>query len=560
MLLLLLFSFLAGIFTILSPCILPILPAILSAGTLKGRWRPLGIILGLIVSFTFFTLTLTAIVHATGLSANVLRYAAIMIIALFGLVMIFPSLSNWFAKITAPIASAGQRLQSATGQQTTSGFFSGFLFGLALGLLWTPCAGPILAAITTLVATQAVTWQTVLITLAYSIGAGIPMFVIAYGGSKIIQSSRFLSKHAEGIRQGFGVLMLLTAVAIALHWDMLLQQQIIRIVPPVLVEDTPLVKQQLENLNKQKGLENISETKLPMNGQLPDNGPAPEIVGIVNWINSPPLSLMMLRGKVVLIDFWTYSCINCLRTLPYLEKWYADYKDKGLVIIGVHTPEFEFEKDPKNVAEASARLGVVYPVAQDNDYKTWLAFANRYWPAHYLIDQKGRLRMVHFGEGGYVETENTIRQLLGMAPLKMEEPKGSARPITPETYLGLERGHSYQSGTYLQKSAADYDFKPPLADDEAGLKGRWKAEEERITAESDESYLALNFLATKVYLVLSGSSSEPLKITLDGKLFGEIKMDGDRKYDIVSTSYGRHQLLIQVPKGISAYAFTFGAE
>lgn len=550
MLLLLIFSFLAGISTILSPCILPILPAILSAGTVEGKWRPLAITLGLIISFTFFTLALTAVVQATGISANALRYAAITLIALFGIVMMFPKLSNLFAKSVAPIASLGQNIQSSSPK---SGFAGGFIFGIALGLLWTPCAGPILAAITTLVATQSITWTTVLITIAYSIGAGIPMLMIAYGGAFIIQSSHFLSQHAERIRQFFGCLMVLTAIAIAFHWDMIVQQQITRILPPVLIEDTPLVKEELEKLGKG----NLERSVI---GPTVDYK-APELTGIVNWINSPPLSLMNLQGKVVLIDFWTYSCINCLRTLPYLEKWYADYKKDGLVIIGVHTPEFEFEKDPKNVAEAAARLGVKYPIAQDNDYKTWQAFHNRYWPAHYLIDQQGNLRMVHFGEGGYVETENAIRELLGMAQLKMEEPIKSERPLSPETYLGTYRPSSYTKEITVKPNViTDYTYRAPLKDDTVGLEGQWNIESERITSESDDSFLEMNFLASNVYLVMTGQSKQPVEVFLDGKLAKTFSMDGDRKYDIVKTKYGRHLLSIKIPKGISAYAFTFGDE
>lgn len=555
MLILLIFAFLAGVFTILSPCILPILPALLSASTLQGKWRPLGIIIGLICSFTFFTLALTALVHATGVSPNVLRYIAIGILFLFGLVMIFPRLSDKFAAWAAPIASFGQEIQSKSPSQ---GFGGGLLFGVALGLLWTPCAGPILAAITTLVAIQAVTWQTVILTLAYSIGAAIPMFLIAYGGSKIVYSSRFLSKHAEGLRQFFGILMILSALAIALHWDMILQQQIIRYVPPVLVEDLPIVKQELQKLSGKK------QQFMPVEvapDKLSNFGKAPELTGIVNWINTPPLSLNMLKGKVVLIDFWTYSCINCLRTLPYIEKWYADYGKQGLVIIGVHTPEFEFEKDPQNVAEAAMRLGVKYPVAQDNDYKTWQAFQNNYWPAHYLIDQNGDLRMIHFGEGGYVETENGIRQLLGLPALKMEEPVVSRRQITPETYLGSERGKSYTSENQIKGNATEiYNFTKSLSDDRVGLKGSWKVESEKITSEGDQSELDLNFIATKVYLVLSGKSSDPIRIKLDGKPYGTFMMDGDRKYDIVNVHYGRHVVSLRIPEGVSAYAFTFGDE
>lgn len=550
MTLLLIFAFLAGVATILSPCILPVLPAILSAGTTKGRLRPLGITTGLVASFAFFTLTLNAIVQATGLSATVLRDIAVATLIVFGLMMVFPRLSLWFTKIISPIGNAGQHIDS-------SGFTGGFYFGIALGLLWTPCAGPILAVITTLVATQSVTPFAIFLTLAYSVGAGIPIFFIAYGGSKIIQTSRLLSSHAEGIRQLFGCLTILTAIAIALHWDTFLQQKIIALFPPMVIEDTSQVREEIDqqffNLNPSK----IVAKTAP--GELPNLGKAADLVGLSNWINSTPLTLEQLRGKVVLIDFWTYTCINCLRTLPYITKWDADYKEHGLVIIGVHTPEFEFEKDPQNVSEAVKRLGIKYSVAQDNAYRTWSAYNNHYWPAHYLIDQAGNLRMVHFGEGAYVNTENGIRKLLGMQPLAREEPKKIHRPISPETYLGVLRGDSYTPEISLKPGqTVRYIYKTALQDDLVGLKGQWKAEDEQITAEGNDSFLDLNFLAKQVYLVLSGESKTPIAVILDGKPYDEITFDGNRKYDIVNTSYGRHQLSLKIPQGIHAYAFTFG--
>ncbi len=520
MLILIGFAFIAGIFTVLSPCVLPVLPPLLAASASQGRLRPLGIILGLVISFSFFTLAFTAIVKSTGISANALRYFAISVITFFGLVMIFPSLSNWFARVTTPVGEAGQRLQQAG---SGNGFVSGIFFGAALGLLWTPCAGPILAIITSLVATQMISWIAVWMTLAYSLGAALPLFLIAYGSSRLMTSSRFLSQHAERIRQGFGVVMLATALAITMHWDVMWQQRIGDIIPPAFFEDNALVQQEMKKWF-----------------EASHQGPvmAPDFSGITNWINSPPLTMQELHGKVVLVDFWTYSCINCLRTLPYLEKWYADYKDKGFVIVGVHTPEFEFEKDPSNVAEAVARLGVTYPVAQDNNYSTWIAYGNRYWPAHYLVDQKGRLRAVQYGEGGYVEMENQIRELLGLAPLNAEEPKRSERPLSPETYLGSARG-----GSEL-----------------VTLKGPWNVEGERITSESSNSQIELTYVAKQVYLVLSGNSKMPIQVTLDGHPQPPVSVDVARKYDIVTAPYGQHQLVLTVPEGISAYAFTFGDE
>lgn len=531
MLLLLFFAFLAGIFTTLSPCILPILPAILAAGIAGGRLRPLGTILGLVCSFSFFTLVLSWIVHATGLSPYVLRYAAIALIFGFGLIMIFPQLSNWFAKVTAPIANLGQKIQ---GRESRTGFGGGLLFGIALGLLWTPCAGPILAAITTLVATHSINGMAVLMTLSYGIGAGLPLLLIAYGGAKIVQTSRFLSRYTERIRQFFGGLMLLFAVVLAFNWDMLLNEKLSRLFPQLISEKS------------------FNIEKLP-----PQMGQAPELVGITGWINSPPLTLSELRGKVVLIDFWTYSCINCLRTIPYLKNWYADYKNRGFVIIGVHTPEFEFEKDYGNVKKAVKQLGIAYPVALDNSYATWNAYHNSYWPAHYLIDQEGNIRMVHFGEGGYVETEDAIRTLLGLPQIASKKPSTSARPLSPETYLGLSRGHSYKMEIVAHKTA-DYSYAGALHNDQVGLKGPWRAEDEYIVAGGDSCYLDYNFLATRVYLVLAGSSTTPIEIFLDGKHYGRIDINGDRKYDIVTAAYGRHLLSLKVPQGIKAYAFTFG--
>jgi cytochrome c biogenesis protein CcdA/thiol-disulfide isomerase/thioredoxin len=300
MLILLFFSFLAGIVTVLSPCILPILPVLLAAGPGTGHRRTLGIIMGLVISFTFFTLTLTALVHATGVSPDVLRYCAIGLIIMFGLVMIFPSLANRFAALTSGFSTLGSSLQT-----TGSGFSSGILMGFALGLLWTPCAGPILATITTLVATRAVTISTVIITLAYSIGAALPMFLIAYGSNKVITSITSLTRYSETIRTTCGALIIMGALAIAFHADAWLQQFTLNYFPMVTIDNNTLVQKELGLVNTEKNFYK-----------------APAFVGIAAWLNSPALTIEQLRGKVVLIDFWTYSCINCVRTLPYLKAWY----------------------------------------------------------------------------------------------------------------------------------------------------------------------------------------------------------------------------------------------
>jgi cytochrome c biogenesis protein CcdA/thiol-disulfide isomerase/thioredoxin len=575
MLLLFLFAFLAGIVTVLSPCVLPVLPAILSASASGGKGRPIGVILGLIISFVFFTLVLTTLVQSFGLSANVLRDIAIAIIAFFGIVLIFPVLSDKFAMLTNSLASFGAQLQAHSRRQQ-SGWISGFIIGLALGLVWTPCAGPILAAITTLVATQQVSFSVVLLTIAYSLGATLPLLAIAYGGQRVL-GFPLLAKHAEGIRQMFGVFMILTAIALILNWDVAFQQSVLDYFPRIEIEKNRWVQEQLQQLRGPSPF-TIKTQKQREKGQtedLPYIAPAPSFKGITAWINSPPLTLSELKGKVVLIDFWTYSCINCIRTFPYLRRWYETYQDKGFVIIGVHTPEFEFEKDENNVKKAVERFHLTYPIAMDNHYQTWQAFYNAYWPAHYLIDQNGIVRDVHFGEGDYLETENAIRSLLHLPLLKEEKVVSPVMEMTPETYLGYQRAEAYSPEIHLVRNErASYNYQGSLPLNGVGLRGEWTVRAESITSDSDESELSLNFKANRVYLVLGGKSSKPIRVDLDGKPLplafrttdmnseGEIRVQEPRKYDIVDLKgqNGHHLLTLHIPKGIQAYAFTFGME
>jgi thiol-disulfide isomerase/thioredoxin len=357
--------------------------------------------------------------------------------------------------------------------------------------------------------------------------------------------------------------MLLTAAALATDLDVPLQESISKYFPAV----------DLENRFWQEGHLGIEDGEKMH--PLPLLTVAPELEGASDWINSQPLTMQQLRGKVVLVDFWTYSCINCLRTLPYLKKWYNTYKDKNFIIIGVHTPEFAFEKELKNVEKAVQRLQIPYPVVLDNDYKIWQAYENMYWPAHYLIDTHGMVRQVHFGEGGYVETENAIRELLGLSNLKEKEPAISHRPLTPETYLGYRRGASYPNAIKIQEDlASTYHYEGTLGTDEVALQGKWLVGPENIQSASEDSRLELNFEATRVYLVLGGKSSLPITVLLDGhplpaKYYtsdmddkGQIFIRDPRKYDIVNLhgDYGKHLLSLRIPKGISAYAFTFGDE
>jgi len=408
------FAFLSGLVTILAPCIWPLLPIILSASIgSSGHKKPLGISLGIILSFAVFTLVISSLVRFFHFDPNILRLVAVIVIAFLGITMIIPRLSE----ITEVLVSkfAGIFGQSS---QKGSGFKSGFITGLSLGIVWSPCAGPILAAIAALAATGKVTGDVVLITVAYVIGVGIPLFIFAYGGQAVFTKTRFISPHLGTIQKIFGVIMLLTALAIYTNYDKYIQTQLLNAFPQFSstlnsFENNSAIKNQLDVLKGQ------SSTTAPSTNDLFNaNTPAPDLVGITKWLNTSaslsastdkPLLIKDLKGKVVLVDFWTYTCINCIRTLPHVTSWYDKYKDKGFVVIGVHTPEFEFEKDTNNVLAAIKQYSIHYPVAQDNNYATWNNYSNQYWPAEYLVDANGNIRRVHFGEGEYDKTEQAIQ-------------------------------------------------------------------------------------------------------------------------------------------------------
>ncbi|OGG24274.1 hypothetical protein A3A79_03750 [Candidatus Gottesmanbacteria bacterium RIFCSPLOWO2_01_FULL_43_11b] len=493
--LLILFAFLGGIVTILSPCILPILPIVLSGGIAGGKQRPLGIILGFIVSFTFFTLFLNAIVRLTGISSDALRLVAVFVITFFGISMVL-----------------GKEIFKISFMPKTT---NGFLLGMSLGLVWTPCVGPILAAIIALAATSTVGLDAVLITLSYSAGTSLPMLIILYGGRKFIKTS-------PNIQKIFGVLMILTAVAIYFSWDRQFQTYILTKFPNYGVgltklEDNDLVRKQLVKMK-----------------DPPNLGKAPEPVVGGQWFNGNPTTIASLRGKVVLLDFWTYTCINCIRTLPYLKNWHTKYKDKGLVIIGVHTPEFEFEKNPNNVAKAIKDFGLEYLVMQDNDYATWTAFSNRYWPAKYLIDKEGNIRYTHFGEGEYDQTEKKIQELL-LLDMPIDNPTYEIQSRTPETYLGAARG--------------DYS--------RISTSGTWTKSPE-FAMPGVGATLTFRFNAAKVFLVMRGNGK--VNIYLDDEFVKEVSVDSDRLYELINLPQpGDHILKLEFPDdNVELYAFTFG--
>jgi cytochrome c biogenesis protein CcdA/thiol-disulfide isomerase/thioredoxin len=533
----------AGFITAISPCVLPVLPIIFAGGATGGRRKPFAIIAGLVLSFSAFTLFGVWLLRKLGLPEDLLRNVAIGLLFLVAATLLFPKVEEI---VQRPLLRLTRRPSGDLG--------GGLLLGASLGLVFVPCAGPVLAAITVVGATQDVGARAIVLTLAYAIGAAIPMLLVAIGGRAGMTALR---PHAHRIRQALGVVVALTALAIAFNVDRHFQTAIPGYTEALQkkVEQSDRAQRELQKLRG--NTRQVAATK-----SLRDYGRAPELTGLSNWINSKPLTLRQLRGKVVLIDFWTYSCINCLRTLPHVKAWYRTYHRKGLVVLGVHTPEFAFEHVPGNVRGAVRRLGVTYPVALDNDYGTWNAFQNQYWPAKYLIDRRGHLRYYHFGEGEYDTTEARIRTLLGenagMLPVANEltDPTPTAL-LTPESYLGYERLARFAQKTVTPDRFATYRFPPgDLHQNELAYAGRWRVEGERVVA-GPGAQLRLRFTARKVHLVLGGRGS--VAVYVDGTPGAVVHVRGSRLYTLARPPTLKSRLLeLRFTPGVEAYAFTFG--
>jgi cytochrome c biogenesis protein CcdA/thiol-disulfide isomerase/thioredoxin len=567
MFLLVLFAFIAGVVTVLSPCVLPLLPIILSSSDGSGKQRPLGVVVGFILSFTFFTLFLSTIVRLSGLPAESLRFISIFILITFGASLLIPwvqlQLELLFARFSsfAPIG------------QNRAGFLGGLLVGLSLGLLWTPCVGPILASVISLAITGTVTTQAVFITFAFALGTAIPMFIIMLAGATALKKVPWLVRNTARIQQLFGVLMILTAVAILGNFDRKFQTYVLQTFPKygaglTKIEDNQSVKNQLNKLGS------AGENATPLIDVVTNRVPAPELIMGGEWFNSEPLNIADLQGKVVLVDFWTYSCINCQRTFPYLKKWWVSYKDSGLVIIGVHSPEFEFEKNPKNVQKAINDFGITYPVMQDNDFATWKAYKNRYWPAKYLIDAKGQIRYTHFGEGGYDETEKKIQELLteagaNVGAMKIENPEYQIYARTPELYLGYSRLEYLASPERVMTDQKSAYTKPAELDRNTfSYQGNWTVMSE-YAAPDAKSSLDLSFEAKEVYIVARPKNGTgKFKVTLDNTqqflgedvTNGEVTVASDRLYKVILLDKpGKHLLKLEfLDNNVELYAFTFG--
>ncbi|HVC85987.1 MAG TPA: cytochrome c biogenesis protein DipZ [Gaiellaceae bacterium] len=540
MLVLLAIGLLAGVVTALSPCVLPVLPVLLAGGA-SGR-KPLRIVAGLVASFSVFTLFASWILSRLGLPQDFLRNAAIALLFVLAAMLLVPRAA---LLIERPLAIFSRVHPSGGG---------GFFFGATLGLVFVPCAGPVLATITVVAANNSVGSRAILLTLAYAIGAALPMLLIARGGREV---AAHLRRHAETVRLVSGAVIAAVAIGLVFHVD----DQLASLTPGY----TNFLQTKIEqNSTAQRELAKVRggrQARAPVKaaaGALPDYGVAPALHAGGAWINSPPLTLAKLRGKVVLVDFWTYSCINCLRTLPHLKAWYAAYRDKGLVIIGVHTPEFAFEHVTSNVEAAVKRLGIAYPVMQDNQYKTWDNYANEYWPAEYLIDRQGHIRHTHFGEGEYSQTESLIRRLLGDNGPRAQQfadvtPTGL---MTPESYLGYARLTNYAGTTPVPNVLTTYHFAKTIPDSSLSYDGQWRVGAQQIVAGSN-ARLRLRFQAADVYIVLGGNGT--VESLVNGKPAGTIRVDAQRLYTVRASHASTTALLeLRFSPGIQAYSFTFG--
>jgi cytochrome c biogenesis protein CcdA/thiol-disulfide isomerase/thioredoxin len=574
---------LAGTLTVLSPCILPILPALLSASASEGfRHRPFWIVLGLAASFTLFGTVFAVFGTFLGLSNAALRYAAMAILLFFGLSLLWPRLWN---RTGTWVGTLAQKIPGADRPPAEQGRSGALLVGASLGLVWAPCAGPILGIIITLAAVQGAFGRSLLLMSGYSLGAALPMLVIGYGGRRLFKKTLSVGKWGELSHRVLGAVTIATVIALFFNLDTLFLSRIPGRFFPAGALEKKLAATGSGSLTAGADVAPaVAEAAAEM-PSLPVLGKMPEFSNISAWLNSQPLTSASLRGRVVLVDFWTYSCINCIRTLPYVTRWYDKYRDQGFVVIGVHTPEFTFEKEAGNVKKAIGRYGIRYPVALDNFYGTWKAYNNVAWPTHYLFDTQGRLREVHIGEGAYEETERSIRSLLGEAKLlrsrqEIDRPAATvdfSRIESPETYVGYGRARKFSSP---EASANDrvrkYTSPASLGLNEWALRGTWKISREAAFLEAPGGGVRFRFRAPRLHLVMRSMDGMGVaaRILLDGKPVppdrrgkdvepdGRLTVADSRLYDLVDLSAKDprdHVFEIDFEKpGVAVYSFTFG--
>jgi cytochrome c biogenesis protein CcdA/thiol-disulfide isomerase/thioredoxin len=613
MLLLMLFALVAGAGTAITPCVLPVLPALLSASALGGRRRPFGIVLGLALTFTVSIVALSQIEKGVGLGSGAARTVAVVILVAFGLVMLIPALAE---RVQAPLS----RLARFGPRTRGNGFWSGVGVGGALGFACAPCAGPILAAVIAVGNTGKTSATSVAVAVSYVAGLSAVLLLYSIGSRRVIGLVR---RKARGhlVERTLGAVLLVTAVVIAANLDVRFEGVLAKatscaggqcsgvlaflVDPTHSLESSNAVQNRLTSLRPQSRFairqREAAATSTPAaianpttasaagvalpgvtTPSLADLGPAPSFTHNQAWFNTPggkPLTMTGLRGHVVLVDFWTYTCINCIRTLPFLKALYTAYHPYGLEVVGVETPEFTFEQEASNVAQAIQSDGIRYPVVQDNAYGTWDAYQNQYWPADYLIDANGEVRHTQFGEGAYKQSEAAVRALLFRAgvthlppPITVKIPTASGGVATPETYLGAERPQAVSFLPAVKAGVHGYQGDGGLQLNQAALKGVWNVTSQYATPVSSSGEISLDFQAAKVYLVLSavGGVARRVQVRLDGRPVpaaaagtdvhgGLVTVRGQRLYNLVSMPTDQQRLLtVQLPPGVQAYDFTFG--
>ena len=565
--LILILVYLGGVLTIFSPCVLPVLPFIFARADQPFRRSGLPILIGMAVTFAVLS-SLAAVGGAWLVNFNQYgRYAAMLLLLLMGLALVFPAMSE---RMMRPFVAFGGRLQQRADQQAS--VKGSLLLGVAVGFLWAPCAGPILGLVLAGAALNGANLYSALLLLVFAAGAASSLAVALLAGKRVFNMMKRGLGAEEWLRRGLGAAVLVGVMVIALGWDT-------RFLAQFSFLSTAATEQHLiERLADKSKEEGASDSRM-----------APSFTGATQWLNSPPLTIEMLRGKVVLVDFWTYSCINCLRTLPYLKAWDQKYRSQGLVIVGVHSPEFAFEKDTENVKKAIGDLGIKYPVAMDNQYAIWNAYHNEYWPAHYLIDMRGEIRDQHFGEGKYQETEKLIQALLKetrMGLLTTSEDlvqvtgtgataAASAANRSPETYLGYARTENLASPEKIKRDEVSlYSAPTGLELDQWTLGGKWRVSREASLSHAAGNTISYRFVGRDLHLVLGSPGGKPVRyrVTLDGKAPGaDHGVDIDEQGNGVIREQRLYQLIRQngkitdhtfriefLDEGAEAFAFTFG--
>ena len=575
-----LLAFVGGVLTILSPCILPVLPFVFAHADRPFRRAGLPLLLGMALTFSLVATAAAYGGHWVVRLNQGGRYVAMAVFLILGLTLLFPELAE---AATRPLVRAGSRLQGAPSSQEQS-ITKSFVLGISTGLLWAPCAGPILGLILTGAAIQGPGARSSFLLLSYALGAATSLGIALFAGKKVFSTMKNSLRFDIWIRRTLGAAVILGVTAIALGWDTNLLAKFSFV-------NTAIAEQHLIHA---LGAPKPAAALAPINSAEPtpplaDEGPMPELTGAVAWLNSPPLTRDQLRGKVVVMDFWTYSCINCLRALPYVEGWAAKYKDAGLVVIGVHTPEFAFEKERANVEQAVRDLKITYPVAIDSNYKIWQAFHNEYWPAHYFIDGQGRIRYHHFGEGEYDESERVIQQLLkdngaksladgtiNVSATGAEAAPDLADTRSPETYVGYKRAEHFASAQlFAQDTRMAYTPLPRLTLNQWALGGSWKVGPESAVLETAPGKIIYRFHARDLHLVLGPTKTgKPIrfKVTLDGTApggdhgsdtdpSGAGTVQGHRLYQLIRQKGPVEDRTLEIEfqdPGVQAFAFTFG--